>query len=64
MTSYYTQAQYDAQIVVLRSLIEDDERRLAGLHTLPADVRAAHERTIRMRLAHYAKRLEEIKLKA
>lgn len=58
MPTTYTRAQYEAQARVLRAQIADEDRRLANLHTVPADVRANHERMIRNRRAYFVQRLD------
>lgn len=62
MAATYTRSQYEAQARVLRSQIADEDRRLAELHKVPADVRKNHERTIRMRREHFEKRLNELRV--
>lgn len=62
MAATYTRAQYEAQARVLRAQIGDEDRRLANLHTVPADVRANHERMIRSRRDYFVQRLNGLQV--
>lgn len=56
----YTKQNYEAQKRFVLSALATETALLARVPSLALDVQANHERTIRMRIAYYEKRIAEL----
>lgn len=59
-TTSYTQQQIATQRDIAARSLENDQRCLANLDRVPADVRENHRRTIQMRIDHYVARIAKL----